>query len=113
MKHSKQKSAILGLMVFLSQPLFIAASAHAEASGEAVYNGTCVMCHKSGVMGAPKYGDANDWKARLAQGKETLYQHAINGFKGKKGSMPAKGGKPALSDAEVKSAVDYMLSGAM
>lgn len=112
MIFSQQKTAAIGLAVFLSQPLFIVTPARADASGEAVFNGTCVMCHKSGVMGAPKFGDAADWGARLAQGKETLYKHALGGFQGKKGKMPPRGGKPGLSDGEVRAAVDYMLDNA-
>ncbi len=82
----------------------------AEApSGQSVYEASCVACHGQGVAGAPKFGDADAWSARIAQGNETLYQHAINGFQGQAGMMPAKGGNAALSDDAVKAAVDYML----
>lgn len=47
---------------------------------------------------------------RLAQGQEVLYQHAIAGYTGTKGVMPPKGGNAALADADVRSAVDYMVS---
>lgn len=86
------------------------ASASDLAKGEEVFKKTCFMCHATGVAGAPKVGDKADWGPRIAQGKATLYEHAINGFTGKKGTMPAKGGNPALSDADVKAAVDYMVS---
>ena len=56
----------------------------------------------------PQAGDKADWGPRIAQGKDTLYKHAIDGFTGAKGMMPAKGGASNLSDAEVKAAVDYM-----
>jgi cytochrome c5 len=82
----------------------------AGASGEAVYNQTCQVCHAAGVAGAPKLGDKADWGPRVAQGKDTLYQHAIAGFTGKKGAMPPKGGNTALPDADVKAAVDFMVS---
>lgn len=81
----------------------------AGIDGKAVYDGLCMACHGAGVAGAPKVGDAADWKARLAQGKDVLYKHSIEGFTGKKGMMPAKGGNPALSDEEVKAAVDFMV----
>ena len=68
------------------------------------------MCHGSGAAGAPKIGDKADWGPRIAQGKATLYEHAIKGFNGSKGAMPPKGANPALSDDEVKAAVDYMVS---
>jgi cytochrome c5 len=79
-------------------------------SGETVYNQTCQVCHGAGVAGAPKLGDKADWGPRVAQGKDTLYQHAIAGFTGKKGAMPPKGGNTALPDADVKAAVDFMVS---
>jgi cytochrome c5 len=55
-------------------------------------------------------GDAADWAPRIAQGMDTLYNNAINGFTGKGGLMPPKGGFANLSDPEVKAAVDYMVS---
>lgn len=76
------------------------------ASGEAIYNKSCASCHASGVAGAPKVGDAAAWKDRIAEGENTLYDHAINGFQ----SMPAKGGNASLTDDQVKAAVDYMVS---
>jgi cytochrome c5 len=76
--------------------------------GKSVFGKTCAMCHAAGVAGAPKPGDKADWGPRIAQGMEVLYKHAIEGFTGSKGQMPARGGSPALSDDEVKAAVDYM-----
>jgi cytochrome c5 len=81
----------------------------AGASGQTVYTTTCALCHAAGVTGAPKLGDKADWKPRIAQGKDTLYQHALAGFLGKKGQMPPKGGNATLPDADVKAAVDYMV----
>lgn len=78
--------------------------------GKSTFNKVCAMCHAAGVGGAPKPGDKADWGERAAQGKETLYKHALEGFTGKKGMMPAKGGNTALGDADVKAAVEYMLS---
>ena len=80
------------------------------AKGEDVYNKTCVACHAAGVAGAPKLGDKANWGPRIAQGNDTLYTHALKGFQGKAGVMPPKGGNMALSDADVKAAVDYMVS---
>ncbi|KRB42426.1 MULTISPECIES: cytochrome c5 family protein [unclassified Acidovorax] len=76
--------------------------------GKGVFGKTCAMCHAAGVAGAPKPGDKADWGPRIAQGKDTLYKHAIEGFTGAKGMMPAKGGAANLTDAEVKAAVDFM-----
>ena len=66
------------------------------------------MCHAAGVAGAPKPGDKADWGPRIAQGNDTLYKHALEGFTGSKGSMPARGGSTTLPDDAVKAAVDYM-----
>lgn len=75
-------------------------------SGDAVYAAACAACHTSGVLGAPVFGDAGQWSARLEQDIATLYDHAINGI----GSMPAKGGNSSLSDEEVQAAVDHMIA---
>ena len=75
-----------------------------------MYTATCVACHGAGVAGAPKLGDKADWGPRIAQGNDTLYQHAIQGFTGKKGMMPPKGGNTTLPDDQVKAGVDYMVS---
>jgi cytochrome c5 len=80
------------------------------AHGEKVFKGTCAMCHQTGAGGAPVVGSKADWGPRIAQGKDTLYTHALNGFTGQKGTMPPKGANASLADADVKAAVDYMVS---
>ncbi len=80
------------------------ASAHAEKSGEEVVKAVCSMCHAAGLMNAPKIGDKDAWKPRIAQGYDTLVSHALSGIR----NMPAKGGNPALSDKEVAGAVKFM-----
>ncbi|WP_462389096.1 c-type cytochrome [Acidovorax sp. Q11] len=89
-------------------PVAAPAPAAENELGKGVFGKTCAMCHAAGVAGAPKPGDKADWGPRIAQGKDTLYKHAIEGYTGAKGMMPAKGGAANLSDAEVKAAVDYM-----
>lgn len=81
-----------------------------NALGKSVYGKTCALCHAAGVAGAPKPGDKDDWAPRIAQGDETLYKHAIEGFTGEKGMMPARGGGSSLSDDDVKAAVDHMVA---
>ena len=78
-------------------------------TGKKLFEAACSACHGAGIAGAPKFGDKAAWSARVAQGKETLYTHAIKGYQGKGGVMPAKGGSNA-SDEEVKAAVDYMIA---
>ena len=80
------------------------------AKGEHVYKGTCAMCHGTGAGGAPMFKSQAEWGPRIAQGKPTLYEHALKGFNGSKGAMPAKGGNASLPDDEVKAADDYMVS---
>jgi cytochrome c5 len=82
-----------------------------DLAGEAVYNMACVACHGAGVAGAPKFGDAAAWKARIAQGVDTLHKHAIEGYQGSAGFMPPKGGRIDLSDQSIINAVDYMTAG--
>ena len=78
-------------------------------TGPQVYNTACLACHASGVGGAPVVGDTAQWADRIAQGIDVLQRHAIEGFSGAAGYMPAKGGRIDLSDDEVASAVDYMV----
>ncbi|MBE0576826.1 MAG: cytochrome c5 family protein [Desulfuromonadales bacterium] len=80
------------------------------AVGEKVYNQACSSCHDEGISGAPKIGDSAAWAERIAKGMEALNKNSINGFTGETGMMPAKGGFSALSDDEVKAAVEYMVS---
>ncbi|MDX1487033.1 MAG: c-type cytochrome [Acidiferrobacterales bacterium] len=87
-------------------------AANAAAGGESTYKNSCAVCHAAGVAGAPKFSDKAAWKDRIAKGKDTLYEHAIKGFQGKVGFMPAKGGNAALPDEDVKAAVDYMVNAA-
>ena len=80
-----------------------------SAAGKSAYNKTCALCHTAGVAGAPKPGDKAEWGPRIAQGKDTLYKHALEGYTGAKGMMPARGGNSSMSDDDVKAAVDYMV----
>lgn len=97
-------------IVAVAIPTAAVASATTAAGGEGVYKNACVACHGAGIAGAPKTGDKAAWTARIAQGKPKLYDHAILGYQGKAGVMPAKGGNAALADADVKAAVDYMVA---
>ena len=78
-------------------------------SAEETFQQVCSACHGSGVAGAPKAGDKSAWGPRIAKGKPTLYDHALKGFQGSAGVMPAKGGRADLSDDLVKAAVDHMV----
>ncbi|WP_284614951.1 c-type cytochrome [Aquabacterium humicola] len=85
-----------------------AAPVAVNEAGKSAFGKACALCHAAGVAGAPKPGDKAEWAPRIAQGNDTLYKHAIEGFTGAKGAMPPKGGS-ALPDNDVKAAVDYMV----
>ena len=87
-----------------------AAGAAALTDGKSVYEAACIACHGSGLAGAPRIGDMAAWAPRIAQGQATLEQHAIAGFQGSAGVMPAKGGRMDLSDDAVRAAVEHMVA---
>ncbi|MCP5157904.1 MAG: cytochrome c5 family protein [Gammaproteobacteria bacterium] len=76
-----------------------------QLSGKEVYDKVCAACHVAGTLGAPKVGDKAAWEPRLAQGMDTLVNHALNGIR----AMPAKGGDPSLTEGNMKDAIVYML----
>lgn len=95
------------------------AAALAKAASQSAYGGTtdgktifdnlCTACHTTGVGKAPTL-DHSHWDARIAQGKDILYKHAIEGYTGPDGGiMPPKGGNPALTEEQVRATVDWML----
>lgn len=96
--------AVLLAMSVMLAPVQAADEA-AAVDGEKVYKGLCMSCHDTGLLNSPKLGDKAAWEPRIATGMDALYTSALNG----KNTMPAKGGNPALSDDEVKAAVDYMV----
>ena len=78
----------------------------AAADGKAVYDKVCVACHQVSVAGSPKLGDKAAWAPRIKQGMDTLMQSVLKG----KGAMPPKAGNPALADAEIRAAIEFMVS---
>nr|CAA6821480.1 MAG: Cytochrome c5 [uncultured Thiotrichaceae bacterium] len=82
------------------------AAPHSSIDGRKIYQGICFSCHDSGIANSPKPGDKAVWEPRIAAGVPALYDSVIKG----KGAMPAKGGNPALSDDEIKAAVDWMIA---
>lgn len=83
-----------------------APAAATASSGKQVYDASCMACHATGAAGAPKLGDKGAWEPRIAQGMDTLVQHAINGIR----AMPPRGACGTCSDDDLKAAVDYMVS---
>lgn len=72
-------------------------------SGEDVFKGQCSACHATGAAGAPKFGDAAAWSARIKTGFEALVHSALTG----KGAMAPQGGGD-FNDTEIARAVVYM-----
>ena len=104
-----QAAAAMAAMASIPQAAAPAAgatqSADASQAGKALYTQVCQACHAAGVLNAPKFGDKEAWAPRLKDPMDTVYNYALHG----KGAMPPKGGSTA-SDADVKAAVDYMVS---
>lgn len=85
-----------------------AAAAAGKSDGKKIYESACIACHGTGIAGAPKFGDKAAWAPHLAHGVAGFYQSALKG----KNAMPPRGGNSTLSDADVKAAVDFMVSAA-
>ncbi len=79
-------------------------------TGEQVYKAVCSSCHATGAAGAPKFGDAGAWSARLGKGYDGLLTSVLKG----KGAMPARGGASPtdVSDYELGRAVVYLANSA-
>jgi cytochrome c5 len=102
-----------------AQAAALAASASAAAAqvayggtmdGAVVFNNLCTGCHTSGAGGAPKLDAAGMGARAAAQGVDELVHKAITGFTGTVGTMPPKGGNPALTDDQVKATVEWMVA---
>ncbi|HKV65183.1 MAG TPA: c-type cytochrome [Rhodanobacteraceae bacterium] len=79
--------------------------------GKEIFGHLCTTCHSTGAAGAPKITDKSAWAPRIKEGIATLVKHAIDGYTGPDGNhMPAKGGNPALTDAQVEATVKWMVS---
>ena len=78
-------------------------------SGDETFQQVCSACHGAGIAGAPKAGDKAAWGPRIAKGKDTLYEHALKGFQGSSGVIPAKGGRTDIPDDLIKQGVDHMV----
>lgn len=83
-----------------------AAAKGGARSGEQIVQASCSKCHSTGANGAPRIGDRAAWTQRVSRGVDAVTAAAIKGH----GGMPARGGMADLTDAELKSAVQYMFS---
>ena len=96
------------IIALVLAPVAFAADAPKGKTGKEVYDSVCTTCHQTGVLNAPKFGDAAAWKKLIAEGVNDLTKEAIKGVR----QMPPKGGNPSLSDLEVRRAVVYMANAA-
>ena len=108
-KEAERKASITGEAVVVPVVNEPAAMSALALAGESTYKAACGVCHTNGLAGAPKIGDADAWTARLSQGTDLLISHALEGYAGSMGYMPAKGGRADLSDEAVTNAVLFMV----
>ena len=102
-----QAAAAIAALPSAPAPAAASPGADKAQAGKALYTQVCQACHAAGVLGAPKFGNKDDWAPRLKDPMDVVYNYALHG----KGNMPPKGGSNA-SDDDVKAAVDYMVSAA-
>jgi cytochrome c5 len=96
----KVQYIVLGAIAILcSSPLL-------ASDGKEIYTKTCAACHAAGVANAPKLGDKAAWAPRIKTGRDALVASVVKG----KGVMPPKAGNASLSEGDIKTAVDYILS---
>ena len=91
---------IAGVLLSVSGIVF------ADDDGQKIYQASCQACHSTGAAGAPKLGDKEAWAPRIATGVDAMLAVAIQG----KNAMPPKGACMSCSDADLKAAIEYMVS---
>ena len=80
-------------------------SAGVAVDGEAAYMEHCSGCHETGMLGAPREGQPEEWAGRSNLWQGVLMEHAKTGYF----EMPARGGKSDLPDEIINAAAEYML----
>lgn len=78
--------------------------AAASDDGERTYKQVCKACHETGVIKAPKVGDAQVWAKLLVEGQAVVTAHGWVGVRG----MPPKGGRADLSLEDFARATAWM-----
>ena len=99
------EAAVAVAAVAAAQQAAATGSNAGPADGKQIYESVCTACHSAGVAGAPQPG-SDAFKQRLdAKGMDGLVTSAINGLN----VMPPRGGRPDLSDADIRAAITYMV----
>ena len=83
----------------------VGGNATAGIDGKAAYVEHCAGCHETGMLGAPREGQPQEWQGRSDLWQAVLMEHAKTGYF----EMPARGGKSDLPDEVVAAATEYML----
>lgn len=92
-------------------PILAPVAAADTTEGEAIYAQTCVACHGANGKGAiPGVGDFTKLDGPLSKPDDALIRSIRDGLAtpGKPLSMPAKGGNPSLTDAQVAAVLAYL-----
>ena len=105
LKRMMKKGLMFSSIVFVSLFLLSTTSLWAEEEGRAVYHEYCHICHGTGMPDVPQFGDVKHWQVRVGKGMEALYNAALYGVN----AMPPMGLCDECSEAQIKSAVDYMV----
>ena len=69
-----------------------------------MWSRSCALCHVDGNAGAPRMGHAEEWLPRLAQGREMLLKHTVEGLN----SMPPLGYCMACERDDFLAMIDFM-----
>lgn len=102
---AKRIAPVVVLAEMHKNPMSAPVKDAADMTPDELYQGACVACHSTGAAGAPKLGDAGEWKSRMANGLESLISSAVSGV----GAMPPRGGSQ-YNDDQMKTVIEYILS---
>jgi cytochrome c5 len=99
---------------WLTIALLAVAGGRADAAaerGERVYAQSCAVCHGADAAGAmPGVPDLGARQGALTKSDSQLLRSLVNGVQspGAPLAMPPRGGNPALTDDDLRSALDYL-----
>ncbi len=97
--HSSDVTTVLPVALPLPQGV-------KKTPGQDTYEKYCVVCHRDGLAGAPKFRNEVDWKPRRAiQSLDALTATALKGLN----AMPAKGTCQDCTEQDLRAAILYMV----